>query len=123
MALAIIVLLSNAAPIIDHVNTVYLIANNPHMGCRTMIRGDRDLVVRFNTCTAPSNKLFEGHTDELFLRGNGHDMWHGVNDHTCELSCHIQPHTKLIKLSGGGIALQRGMDKDKYRHIRIRGNM
>ena len=59
--------------------------------------------MRFNTCTSPTEKLFDGHTDVLFLRSKGESSWHGVADNTCELTCAnvMQPHTVIHKVGSG----------------------
>lgn len=88
------------ATVAHSMENIYLIANNPNIGYKEMQRTDRDLVVRFNWCTPPTEKLFDGHTDVLYLANmRWEDAWHGVyND--CSLACHIQPHTKLVLYGG-----------------------
>lgn len=80
---------------------VYLIANNPSIGYADLRRTENDLIVRFNTCTPPSDRLFGGHTDVLILRSKGISEWHGVDD-SCHLACSavMQQETHITMLGG-----------------------
>lgn len=67
------------------------------------------MIIRFNTCTPPTDKLFAGVTHRLYLRikkdGYKRDAhkhgWHGVHEN-CILDCkHVmQSYTEIYKIGG-----------------------
>jgi len=90
---------------------IFLIANNPKMLYNNVKSpSNGDMIVRFNTCTPPTDKLFAGITHRLYLRinkdgkinkGNHKYGWHGVNEN-CILNCRhvIQNTTEIFKIGG-----------------------